>query len=133
MPFFCASLFFTAPLLAWCFQDVFVDDHSEKFGSYSGTDGEQELEWGTLHAEYVALVERSLESVLANGRSTAEDLYALLEAQRDSARGQRFLDKFLSMGDYHTFCAMMSTWTNLGGVMAQSRFIDAEQAAIDEL
>ena len=112
--------------------DNFVDEHSERFEDYS-VDGEQQLEWGSLHGEYVALVERCLDSVLTDGKGTAEDLYELLEAHRDSARGQRFLSKFLSMGDYHAFCAMMSTWTRLETVKEQSRYIDAEQAAIDDL
>ena len=112
--------------------DEFVDDHSEKFHDYDA-DGEQSLEWGSLHAEYVALVETSLETVLASGRGSAEDLYALLEAHGNSSRGKRFLEKFLSMGDYDTFCTMMRTWTRLEGIRAQSRYIDDEQAAIDEL
>ena len=112
--------------------DEFVDEHSDKFRDYH-PDGEQSLAWGSLHVEYVSIVEHALESVLTNGHGTAEDLYALLDAQQGSARGQRFLDKFLSMGDYHIFCSMMHTWTNLETVKAQSRFIDEEQAAIDEL
>ena len=112
--------------------DNFVDDHSERFQDYEA-DGEQLLEWGSLHREYVVLVERCLDGVLARGKGSAEDLYELLEVHRDSARGQRFLDKFLSMGDYHAFCAMMCTWTKLETVKEQSSFIDAEQAAIDEL
>jgi hypothetical protein len=112
--------------------DEFVDDHSEKFRDYDQSQ-EQSLEWGSLHTEYVALVEGSLETVLASGRGNAEDLYALLESHRHSSRGQRFLNKFLSMGDYDTFCSMMCTWTRLETTRAQSRYIDDEQAAIDEL
>lgn len=112
--------------------DEFVDEHSEKFRDYE-PDGEQSLAWGSLHMEYVALVERVLESVLESGKGSADDLYALLESQKDTPRGERFLDKFLSMGDYHVFCSMMATWTNLESVKAQSRYIDEEQRAIDEL
>ena len=112
--------------------DEFVDEHSEKFLDYAA-DAEQPLEWGSLHVEYVALVERTIEHVLATARASVDDLYALLEAHREHARGQRFLDKFLSMGDYHVFCGMMHTWSRLETVKAQSRFIDDEQAAIDEL
>ena len=112
--------------------DDFVDAHSENFKDYDA-DGEQSLEWGSLHREYVAHVEHTLSTVLAHGRSSAEDLYALLESQRHSIRGQRFLDRFLAMGDYPTFCQMMCTWANLETVHAQSRFIDEEQAAIDQL
>ena len=72
--------------------DEFVDEHSEKFRDYE-PEGEQSLAWGSLHAEYVELVERVLESVLSSGRGSADDLYALLDAHRESMRGQRFLDK----------------------------------------
>lgn len=112
--------------------DVFVDTHAEAFETYTEA-GEQQLEWGSLHTEYVALVERSLSGVLEGGRGDANDLYALLEQNRDSIRGERFLDKFLAMGDYHVFCDMMCTWTRLETVKEQSRYIDREQAAIDEL
>ena len=88
-------------------------------------------EWRSLHVEYVALVERTIETVLATARASVDDLYALLEAHREHARGQRFLDKFLSMGDYHVFCGMMRTWSRLETVKAQSRFIDDEQAEFE--
>ena len=82
--------------------DEFVDEHSEKFLDYD-PEGEQSLAWGTLHAEYVELVERVL------GRS----LRAVVGARRicmparcscDSLRGQRFLDKL-----YATPASMPST------------------------
>lgn len=112
--------------------DEFVDDHAPKFADYH-PDSEQSLEWGGLHLSYVAIVERRLESVFAERGSSADALYTLLEQHSASARGQKFLSKFLSLGDYHAFCAMMQSWTQLETVKAQCEYIDREQAAIDEL
>ena len=112
--------------------DAFVDDHSEKFKAYSA-DGEQSLEWGACHMAYVKLVEGILEATLAANGVSIEALYSLLDAQRSSSRGQSFINRFLSLGDYAVFCSMMCTWANLDSVKAQSRYIDDEQAAIDNL
>ena len=112
--------------------DAFVDDHSEKFKAYTA-DGEQSLEWGACHMAYVKLVEGILEATLAANGVSIEALYSLLDAQRSSSRGQSFINRFLSLGDYAVFCSMMCTWANLDSVKAQSRYIDDEQAAIDNL
>lgn len=92
--------------------DAFVNDNSVKFSEYDPS-SEQSLEWGSLHIAYVSIVERCLESVLASRGSSAEAVYALLEQHSATERGQRFLSKFLSVGDYHVFCAMMKSWTML--------------------
>ena len=82
---------------------------------------------------YVKLVEGILEATLAANGVSIEALYSLLDAQRSSSRGQSFINRFLSLGDYAVFCQMMCTWANLDSVKAQSRYIDDEQAAIDNL
>ena len=93
--------------------DAFVNDFCEKFSEYEA-ESEQSLEWGSLHKQYAQIVEEVLEAVLAAFGSSAEDVYKILEAYSGTTtRGERFLAKFLSLADYHTFCAMMKSWAVL--------------------
>ena len=92
--------------------DAFVNDFCEQFAEYD-PESEQSLEWGSLHKQYAQIVEEVLEAVLAAFGSSAEDVYKILEAYSGTLRGERFLAKFLSLADYHTFCAMMKSWAVL--------------------
>ena len=71
-------------------------------------DGEQRLEWSTLHAEYCRLVEGKVEMRLKLIGATGDDLYRLLaDVQGNDKRADSFLKKLLAMSDYLDFCEMM--------------------------
>ena len=86
---------------------VFIETHSREFREW-GKDGEQRLEWSTLHAEYCRLVEGKVEMRLKLIGATGDDLYRLLaDVQGNDKRADSFLKKLLAMSDYLDFCEMM--------------------------
>ena len=87
--------------------DEYIDDHWHAFESYD-PEGEQRLEWQTVHLEYVALVESKVQEHLATLGATPDGLYVLLgEVAGGDERAEAFLERLLGMGDYHHFCSSM--------------------------
>ena len=85
----------------------FIERNCREFREYD-SNGEQRLEWSTLHQEYTRLVERRIEQQLSYIGADGDDLYELLEdVVGADARADSFLNKLLSMSDYATFCDMM--------------------------
>ena len=91
---------------------VFIETHSREFREWR-KDGEQRLEWSTLHAEYCRLVEGKVEMRLKLIGATGDDLYRLLaDVQGNDKRADSFLKKLLAMSDYLDFCEMMMAWAH---------------------
>ena len=91
--------------------DAYINENAGAFGSYS-PEGEQRLEWTTMHGHYVALVESRVHGKLRDLEVDEEDLYQLLgEVQGADSRADAFLARLITMGDYSYFCSQMA----LGG------------------
>ena len=57
--------------------DDYIDDHAAEFAAYS-PDGEQRLEWTSIHNKYVSLVEQIIHEMLLQLGATTTGLYTLL-------------------------------------------------------
>ena len=91
--------------------DAYINENAAAFSSYS-PEGEQRLEWTTMHGHYVSLVESRVHSRLRELEVDEEDLYQLLgEVQGADSRADAFLARLITMGDYGYFCSQMA----LGG------------------
>ena len=91
--------------------DAYIHENAAAFGSYS-PEGEQRLEWTTMHGHYVALVESRVSVKLRELEVDETALYQLLgEVQGADSRADAFLARLLTMGDYGYFCSQMA----LGG------------------
>ena len=87
--------------------DEYIDDNWHAFEAYDA-EGEQRLDWQTVHLEYVALVESKIQEHLAMLGATPDGLYALLgQVAGGDERAEAFLERLLGMGDYHHFCSAM--------------------------
>ena len=88
--------------------DKLIDDYCAAFADYL-PNGEQRLEW-TNHNRYVALVEDGVAEALEDMECSAEELaeYARsFHTDGSNAEADRLLTKFLAMGEYSSFCAVM--------------------------
>ena len=91
--------------------DTYINENAAAFSSYS-PEGEQRLEWTSMHGQYVALVESRVHGKLRDLEVNEEDLYQLLGAvQGADSRADAFLARLITMGDYGYFCSQMA----LGG------------------
>ena len=89
--------------------DKLIDDYCAAFADYL-PNGEQRLEWTNLHNRYVALVEDGVAEALEDMECSAEELaeYARsFHTDGSNAEADRLLTKFLAMGEYSSFCAVM--------------------------
>lgn len=87
--------------------DDYIDDHAAEFAAYS-PDGEQRLEWTSIHNKYVSLVEQIIHEMLLQLGATTTGLYTLLsEVAGGDERASAFLERLLGLGDYAKFCAGM--------------------------
>lgn len=87
--------------------DAFIDAHSIKFASWSGTDGEQQLEWTTLHAEYVVVVEAAIAEALRELSCSEEDVFAYAALHGGDASVDKAMTRLLALAEYSKFCKMM--------------------------
>ena len=87
--------------------DAFIDAHCGKFASWSGTDGEQQLEWTTLHAEYVVVVEAAIAEALRELSCKEEDVFAYAELHGGDASVDKAMTRLLALAEYSKFCKMM--------------------------
>lgn len=81
--------------------DEFIDEHCSSFADYS-KDGEQQLSWTSLHAQYVAMVEERLHEHLREHSATGEQLYALLDQCRAADLRADGKESFASLCCLHT-------------------------------
>ena len=92
--------------------DDYIDDHAAEFAAYN-PDGEQRLEWTSIHNKYVSLVEQIIHEMLLQLGATTEGLYSLLaEVAGGDERAKAFLERLLGLGDYAAFCAGMKAGGN---------------------
>ena len=87
--------------------DAFIDAHCGKFASWSGTGGEQQLEWTTLHQEYVAVVEAAIAEALRELSCREEDVFAYAQAHGGDASVDKAMTRLLALAEYSRFCKMM--------------------------
>lgn len=87
--------------------DEYIDEQKGSFWNYE-KEGEQKLEWTSVHLQYVAMVEQCIHEHLQTLGTTPDGLYALLgDVAGSDERASNFLDRLLGMGDYDHFCKCM--------------------------
>ena len=87
--------------------DEFVVTHCEAFASY-GTSSEHQLVWTQLHAEYSAIFERAIDSVLSSSGRPAWELFGFVQAALGAdPRARSFVSAILGWTDYTSFCELM--------------------------
>ena len=86
--------------------DEFVLANCSQFEAYESA-GEQNLQWTSLHTQYVELVEGKISSYLESLGATSEDLHRLLQEVVGDPKADAFLARLLSYDDYVRFCEHM--------------------------
>ena len=84
----------------------FVEDHCAGFAHWT-REGEQSLEWTTLHQQYVAMVEVGVEQTLAELSCRSEDVFAYAQQHGGDPRADKVLSRLLALSEYNHFCDMM--------------------------
>ena len=91
--------------------DSFIDEHCAEFAAFA-KNHEHQLHWTSIHAHYVQLMEAHIEAELCSVGCTSVQLYmyATTCSQRvdGDVRIQRQIQRLVSLGDYPSFCEMMS-------------------------
>lgn len=86
--------------------DDFISGSCGKFASWRGMDGEQELEWTSLHQEYVVVVEGAIASTLKELECKAEDVFSYAQVHGGD-QVDKAMTRLLALAEYRHFCEMM--------------------------
>ena len=86
--------------------DDFISGSCGKFASWRGMDGEQELEWTTLHQEYVVVVEGAIASTLKELECKAEDVFTYAQVHGGD-QVDKAMTRLLALAEHKHFCEMM--------------------------
>lgn len=92
--------------------DAFVYQHCGRFASWSGTDGEQELAWTTLHHEYVVVVEAAIAEALRELSCREEDVFAYAQLHGGDKSVDKAMTRLLALAEYSKFCQMMHAYSD---------------------
>lgn len=95
--------------------DQFIEDNAEQFGGWTAQ-GEQELRWTALHAQYVAIVEAGIATALNHMRCTADEVFEHARSHGGDPATDRLLSKLVATADYATFCELMLAVHRCGGM-----------------
>ena len=91
--------------------DAFIGAHCGKFASWRGIDGEQELEWTTLHKQYTAVVEAAIAETLTELSCKADDVFAYAQLHGGDPSVDKAMGRLLALAEYKDFCTMMHRYS----------------------